>query len=105
MSDEALKRIAPEEWERYEAKAYGPAGLFYARALIAKLVAAVEERIDMSVCNKRCPAYQPFTTIFESPGRAYGGCVVAYTDSNFHKDRAPLGEACPFYRREEAGDE
>lgn len=44
MSDEALKRIAPEEWERYEAKAYGPAGLFYARALIAKLVAAVEER-------------------------------------------------------------
>jgi hypothetical protein len=56
--------------------------------------------IDMSVCNERCPAYQPFTTIFESPERAYGGCVVAYTDSNFHKDRAPLGEACPFYREE-----
>ena len=74
------------------------------REYTVKELAALRERldgcIDMSICNKRCPAYQPFTTMFESPERAYGGCVVFYCDSSFHKDRAPLGEACPFYRDE-----
>ncbi len=83
---------------------------FAADSALLELAEMVEERIDMSVCNKRCPACVEFTTVFQMPKMEYMGCLRKQSDSNTLNNRhdAPLGQPCPFYAAceyEEAGDE
>ena len=77
---------------------------------LAEKVESEDKRIDMSVCNKRCPACVEFTTVFQMPKMEYMGCLRKQSDSNTLNNRhdAPLGQPCPFYAAceyEEAGDE
>ena len=47
-------------------------------------------------CGEWCPACVPFTTLFTKPQNDYLGCLRIFSDSDAKRDRAPVGEPCPY---------
>jgi hypothetical protein len=69
-----------------------------ADAAIAELETENKRRVDMSVCNVRCPACVEFETTFQTPKVKYMGCLRSQSETTrlLNRHAAPLGQPCPY---------